>query len=212
MTTYSVREGDIVTQKDANWEGSLGFLVDEGYVISNKHVLPDVGATVVHRRQQWGDAKEIGVVVRVSQWTRPSFFDYLLLLFGIRPKNVNKTDAALVALNPSVEVKRFMEIEGFSDPTIGSKLYKRGRTTGETTGVVLSTDDTIIVNVGDKPIIFTDVFKFSNTTKAGDSGGPCVSEVSGKLYAVGITFAGPQDGSYGYGIKINNIRAEFRLK
>jgi len=54
-------------------------------------------------------------------------------------------------------------------------------------------------------LIFTDVYQFSNETRAGDSGG--INRTDDGI--IGITFAGPQSGEYGFGIKATNIIKSF---
>ncbi|MEM1944123.1 MAG: trypsin-like serine protease [Nitrososphaerota archaeon] len=205
-----MREGDIVTEKGANWEGSLGLRVDSGLAVSNRHVLPDVGARVVHRVKPWVDITEIGTVIKVSQWRSPSILDWIIYIFTGKPPPANKTDASLIRLDSDVKVGRFKEITGMAEPVKGLKTYKRGRTTGETEGEILEESVTIRVDMGEgRQMIFTDVFMFSNQTLPGDSGGPIVCVTEKGYVGVGITFAGPESGRYGFGIKILNILKEF---
>jgi hypothetical protein len=209
-SVYTVTEGDIVTEKGANWEGSLGFRWGENYAVSNKHVLPDVGARVVHRTEPWKDSREIGTVVKTVKWRSPSFWDRILYVFTGRPLPANKVDASLVRLDQDVAVQKAFPTP--SDAVVvrrGMPVYKRGRTTGVTTGYVVNDNVTVNVDMGNgKILVFTDVYQMSNETKAGDSGGVCRTDEG----ILGITFAGPESGAYGFGIKATNIVREFGLE
>lgn len=206
---YRVREGDIVTEKGANWEGSLGYLAKPGYVVSNKHVLPDVGARVVHRTEPWKGGVEIGTVVRAVKWRNPSIIDFLLYFLTGRPLPGNKVDASLVRLDDNISVERAFSLPtAITDPKAGARLYKRGRTTGETTGTITADSVDVWVDVGGgRMVLFTDVYRFDNRTLPGDSGGPNYTDGG----IVGITFAGPESGQYGFGIKARHITEELGL-
>jgi len=203
--SYRVKEGDIITQSGARWEGSLGFRIN-GHAVSNKHVLPDVGARVVHRREPWVDAREIGTVVRTVRWRNPSIWDWILYIFTGRPLPANRVDASLIRLDGDVEVlKAFDTPDEIVDPAVGMTVMKRGRTTGVTMGEVVHDDATIVVDMGgEKYLVFTDVYRFSNRTLPGDSGG--VNRTDRGI--LGITFAGPESGEYGFGVKAKNIVKE----
>jgi hypothetical protein len=167
---YKVREGDIVTQKGASWEGSLGYLVKPSYIVSNKHVLPDVGARVVHRTEPWKNGIEIGTVVKTVKWRNPSFLDLILYVLIGRPMRGNKVDASLVRLDANISVEQAFNLPtAIVEPKVGARMYKR--------------------------------------TLPGDSGGPNYTDEG----IVGITFAGPESGEYGFGIKAKNIAEVFGL-
>lgn len=92
----------------------------------------------------------------------------------------------------------------------GAPTRKYGATGGITSGSVQSVSTSAIVSgysSGNR--VFTDVFKFSNLTQGGDSGGPVGRQTTKQVFRLyGITFAGESDGSYGYGIKYSNISAK----
>jgi hypothetical protein len=206
---FRVVEGSIITQKGANWEGSLGFRIGGRLAVSNKHVLPDLGSRVVYRDEPWIDKREIGTVVKTVKWKNPSILDWLLYIFVGRPLPANKVDASLIQLDDDVEIdKAFETPDNVVEVRAGMKVLKRGRTTGVTEGVVLNESMTINVNMENgKYLVFTDVYRFSNQTKAGDSGG--VNRTDDGI--LGITFAGPVTEDYGFGIKATNIVKEFGL-
>ncbi|MEM2233834.1 MAG: hypothetical protein QXP81_09895 [Nitrososphaerota archaeon] len=207
---YVVKEGDIITQEGAPWEGSLGFRIGGNLAVSNKHVLPEVGKRVMHRKEPWKDSRTIGTVIKTVTWRNPTIWDWILFIFTGRPLPANRVDASLIRLDGDVRVeKAFPTPDQIVTVRKGMKVYKRGRTTGETEGVVLNDTVTINVDMGDGRILtFTDVYHFSNRTMAGDSGG--VNRTDEGI--IGITFAGPESGEYGFGIKATNIMKEFGLE
>jgi S1-C subfamily serine protease len=206
---YKVREGDIVTQKGASWEGSLGYLAKPGYIVSNKHVLPDVGARVIHRTEPWKNGVEIGTVVKTVKWRNPSFLDIILYILTGRPLQGNKVDASLVRLDSNISVEQAFNLPAaIVEPKMGARMYKRGRSTGETTGTVTADSVDVWVDMGGgQRLLFTDVYRFDCRTLPGDSGGPNYTSEG----IVGITFAGPESGEYGFGIKAKNIAEVFGL-
>jgi hypothetical protein len=207
---YFVREGDIIAPQGANWEGSLGYIVRPGLAVTNKHVVPDVGMVVQHKRRPWGEGVVIGLAIKTVTWVKTSFWDWLLyILFG-RPLPGNKVDATLVALKENVVAKPAFDLpRKIVEPKVGDKLYKRGRTTGETVGEIIADKVDIWVDMGNGvTLLFTDVYQFSNKTLPGDSGGPNYTPEG----IVGITFAGPESGEYGFGIKAKNIAEVFGLE
>jgi S1-C subfamily serine protease len=206
---YKVREGDIVTEKGANWEGSLGYMAKYGYVVSNKHVLPDVGTRVIHRTEPWKNGVEIGTVVKTVKWRNPSILDLILYILTGRPIQGNKVDASLVRLDANIAVEQAFNLPtAIVDPKVGARLYKRGRTTGETTGTITADSMDVWVDMGGgQRLLFTDVYRFDCRTLPGDSGGPNYTDEG----IVGITFAGPESGEYGFGIKARNIAEAFGL-
>lgn len=203
---YKIKEGDIITCKGCEWEGSLGYIAGEGYVVSNKHVLPEVGMRVIHRSEQFTGGREVGTVVKTVKWKNPTLLDWILYVLVGRPLPANRVDASLVRLDDGVAVEQAFEVpRKIVSPKLGDKLYKRGRTTGTTEGIILDVDVTVWVDMGNgRTLLFTDVYRFSNKTLPGDSGGVNATDEG----IVGITFAAPESGNYGYGIKATNIARE----
>ncbi len=131
----------------------------------------------------------------------------------------SKVDLAFVEFNPgwartnrlgSSNGEQIWEIASSSYWLEGAPTKKYGATGGITSGLVQSVSTSAIVSgysSGNR--VFTDVFKFSNLTQGGDSGGPVGRQTTKQVFRLyGITFAGESDGSYGYGIKYSNISAE----
>jgi len=203
---YRIKEGDIITCKGCKWEGSLGYIAGERYAVSNKHVLPETGLRVVHRTQPFADGREVGTVVKTVKWKNPSLKDIILYVFVGRPLPANRVDASLIRLDDDVEGESAYQVpRKIVPPKLGDKLYKRGRTTGSTEGVILDVNVTIWVDMGGgRRLLFTDVYRFSNKTAPGDSGGINATDEG----IVGITFAAPESGNYGFGIKAINIERE----
>ena len=131
----------------------------------------------------------------------------------------SKVDLAFVEFNPgwartnrlgSSNGEQIWEIASSSYWLEGAPTKKYGATSGITSGLVQSVSTSAIVSgysSGNR--VFTDVFKFSNLTQGGDSGGPVGRQTTKQVFRLyGITFAGESDGSYGYGIKYSNISAK----
>ncbi|MEM2607376.1 MAG: hypothetical protein QXH97_00315 [Candidatus Bathyarchaeia archaeon] len=206
MSSVNVREGDIIAPQEHKWEGSLGFKYGLGYAYTNKHVIPQIGMQVIAPPEPWKDGPIIGVATKTVKWKNPTTLDYILyILFG-RPLPANKVDATLITLRAGVSVnKSFNTPDEIVAPIKGMKVLKRGRTTGETEGVVLDENVTIRVYIDqNRSLLFTDVFRFSNKTLPGDSGGPLRTDRG----ILGLTFAGPESGEYGFGIKAKSILEE----
>jgi len=207
--SYKVVEGDIITCVGCEWEGSLGFYIEPDKAVTNKHVIPNVGHKVLHRTEPWKNGREIGVAIKTVKWRNPTFFDWLAYILIGRPIPGNKVDATLIQLNKDVAVERAFNLPTkIAEPKKGAKLYKRGRTTGVTEGLIQEESIDVWVGMGDgRRLLFTDVYMFSNRTMAGDSGGPNYTDDG----IVGLTFAGPERGEYGFGIKARNIAEAFGL-
>lgn len=198
------REGDAVFPEHRRWRGSLGFKVGVKYVVTNRHVAPDVGMKLVDR-----SGGLIGSVVKTARLKPFSILDWLAYIFIGRPLPVNKVDASLIQVGEDVVVEPWLgDSARVVEPESGMKLYKRGSTTGETEGVVVDSSVSIAVDMGGYYAVFTDVYSFTNATLPGDSGGP--NKTDGGV--VGITFAGTSSGSLGFGIKASNIVREFGVE
>ena len=96
----------------------------------------------------------------------------------------------------------------------GALTNKYGATTGKQSGKILSTSVSIDVEYDSGNKLITDVFKFSNKTEGGDSGGPVGKQQTKQVFRLyGITFAGPKNtNTYGYGIKLSNIKKAYNIK
>lgn len=205
-SSITIKEGDTIAPSHHKWEGTAGYRVKERWIVTNKHVAPDVGLEIIAPQSHWKDGPKIGRVTKTVKWRTPTLLDLILYIIFGRPLPANKVDASLIETYRNIKIERWLNSpEKYIDPKVGMVVHKRGRTTGENVGEVLDESVTINVDMGDgKIMVFTDVFRFSNKTAPGDSGGPLLSD-SGIL---GITFAAPESGDYGFGVKSRNIEKE----
>ncbi|MBC7082545.1 MAG: hypothetical protein H5T95_03525 [Firmicutes bacterium] len=121
------------------------------------------------------------------------------------PFAVNIVDAALARpLHPgSIEspVLELGELQGITEPELGMRVKKSGRTTGVTTGEITSVDTTVsVVYSGNVAATFRDQIMTGSMADGGDSGSVLVDE---NARAVGLLFAG-SDKSTLYN-KITNV-------
>ena len=126
------------------------------------------------------------------------------------------TDVAFVEFNSgwdrttrlqSASGQDIWEVASSSYLLEGSPTKKYGQVSGKTSGTVQSVSTRVLVDgYSFGEMEFTDVFKISNTTAKGDSGGPIGRAAAKQMFRLlGITFAGPSDESYGFGIKYSHI-------
>lgn len=96
-----------------------------------------------------------------------------------------KIDAADLVANTVLEIG---DIKGVSEVKSGVKVLKSGRTTGVTSGVIISTSTTLQVEMKeDEKVWFSDQVVTDMDSKPGDSGSLVVDE---NMKAVGLLFAG----------------------
>ena len=101
---------------------------------------------------------------------------------------------------------KYAAIEGYI--VVGRVVTKVGIGSGRNFGEILSTNATLTVE-GD---YYTNVIYYSNTNKKGDSGGPVYFPESFDNYIMAVNFAGPSDGSAGYGSRVSHILGLFNLE
>jgi hypothetical protein len=104
----------------------------------------------------------------------------------------NRADAALVrpysavALDPNI-----LDIgtppTGIADPKLGLQVYKSGRTTALTSGVISQVDVTVNVQYGDRTARYANQVMITPFTQRGDSGALVLDE---QRRAVGLIFSG----------------------
>lgn len=92
----------------------------------------------------------------------------------------------------------------------GAPIRKYGATSGKTEGTLLMVSmETSVDGYASGTQKFKDVFKVSNYTVGGDSGGTIGRQKTKQVFRLlGITFAASSDGSYGLGIKYSYINEE----
>lgn len=111
----------------------------------------------------------------------------------IDPQAINKMDAALVLpTSPDIVDRKILEIgtvNGWTDPVLGMKVKKSGRTTGLTEGIITMLHATVDVSYGgNKRARFEDQILTGAMSEGGDSGSLLVSNDT--FSAVGLLFAG----------------------
>ncbi len=105
----------------------------------------------------------------------------------------NLMDAALARpADPATLTLPILEIGqpvGVSEPKLGMKVQKMGRTTGLTEGVVTQIDATVSVEYGGRSVRFTDQIFATRMSSPGDSGSGIIDM---ERRAVGLLFAGSE--------------------
>ncbi|MEA2905806.1 MAG: hypothetical protein QOI12_3193 [Alphaproteobacteria bacterium] len=177
--------------------GTLGAIVQKGakfFLLSNSHVLARSGKGKVGDQIIYpGDADKGGKTQKVGALTD-------ILPFKPGDDFLNRVDAALAEVDPGFVDKLDFSIRGAkapldtADPVRDMKIVMRGRTSGDSEGVVQDVHFSIIVTYpGVGKVGFLDQVKCTRYSKGGDSGSIIVDKKSGKI--VGLHFAGSPDGS-----------------
>lgn len=114
------------------------------------------------------------------------------------PSEPNLVDCAIAKPNSKDDVlNEILECEspvGVTEPLIGMKVKKSGRTTGLTHGEISQIDVVVSVDIGDgKTALFIDQFAIEGEgiSAGGDSGSVILSEGGG--FCVGLLFAGSEN-------------------
>jgi hypothetical protein len=123
-----------------------------------------------------------------------------ILRFKLGDDFLNRVDAALAAVDEEFVDKLDFSIRGAKSPlatadaTRGMKILMRGRTSGDSEGVVEDVHfSTVLHYEGVGEVGFIDQVKCTRYSKGGDSGSIIVDKASGKV--VGLHFAGSAEGS-----------------
>ena len=194
-----VMSGDEIRPDEHSWVGSLGYYA-HGYLLTNAHVTPYAGEVVYHTRS----GRKIGTVAKVAKVRTVTFLDIALnFLFG-KKLPLNKVDAAAISPEHYVQYQKFRRYAGGpAGVSPGDRVYSRGRTSGERSGVVRDTNVTVAVPWphGGGFALFTDCILVEMPTRPGDSGSAVVTDHG----VVGLVFAGDQSGQIGLVIKARNI-------
>jgi len=192
--------------------GTLGcylWLDGKAYIVSNSHVLADSGQAKV------GD-----------ETLQPGTFDgaepledaigHLSFFVPYKSDVPNKVDLAIaeaipeyvddviLGLQPGTEL---LEVP-LAEARVRERVFKSGRTTGLTEGVVVSTDTTLQVTGFPLPyqvLMFEDCLLIEGKAAGGDSGSAIISATNGGL--LGLLFAGSEEEGVYAAIKITNILA-----
>jgi hypothetical protein len=173
--------------------GTLGAVVydrknNSPLILSNNHVLANT--SLVGRPQ----AKENDAIVQPGNSDgKNEVIGKLVKFVPLNPyPKSNVVDCAVAKpLNNRAITPEILEIglvKGISDPIIGQKIKKSGRTTGLTVGEVRAVDAKIKVNYGEGvTLLFANQIVATAMSKAGDSGSLVLDENN---KAVGLLFAG----------------------
>lgn len=105
---------------------------------------------------------------------------------------LNRVDAAIVRPYPSIGLDpTLLDINGppsgIADPKLGLRVYKTGRSTGFTSGLVTQVDVTVDVQYGSRAARYANQMMITPFTERGDSGSLVVD---GDRRAVGLVFSG----------------------
>jgi hypothetical protein len=177
--------------------GTLGAVVKKGtsfFLLSNSHVLAlsgkgKIGDEIIYP----GDADTSGKTQKVAE---------LANFVAFKPGDdfLNHVDAALAKVDAGFIDKLDFSIRGLKTPlrTIAPvrdmKIVLRGRTSGDSEGVIEDVHFSIVLPYpGVGKIGFINQVKCSRYSKPGDSGSLIVDKKSGKI--VGLHFAGSNEGS-----------------
>jgi len=170
-------------------------------VVSNRHVFEGTPAktAVVQPGPYDGGRKpqdQIGVVKRLVEWEKreelPWWKKIICILLGwlleewcMGVKIPENLDAAVSTFQPT-DTQRTLESGVYMDDgsimkiknthpgdnILGKKVWKAGRTTGVTTGVVVDDEAMVKVWYGDKWRLYDDVVIVEGLSRGGDSGSP----------------------------------------
>jgi len=177
--------------------GTLGAIVKKGskfFVLSNSHVLAKSG------KGKPGD--DIIYPGEVDTSGKRQIVASLAHVLPFKAGNdfLNRVDAALAEVRAEFIDEIDFSIRGAksplatTDPVRGMKIVMRGRTSGNSEGVVDDVHFSVILPYpGIGKVGFIDQVKCTRYSKPGDSGSIIVDNKSGKI--VGLHFAGSDDGS-----------------
>jgi len=186
----------------AYYSGTLSMVTYDNKILSNAHVIAlepdtdnflDLGTEII--QPGTGDGGRSGAKVGELEAYIPIDF---------APGAKNYADAAIGSIDGGIDTsygEQFDEggnywIEGWTEVSIGDTVRKSGRTTGVTTGQVISTNFDIPVEYGDQEVRFFDQIVVNQTdwsfAGAGDSGSAV--DIDGEF--VGLVFAGNEDYVY----------------
>ena len=192
---WSVGHGDIT----AGTAGAIVFNKDEPlpnkyYILSNNHVLANsneanIGDPILQPGTIDGGKLNEDQVAVLSRFIPIDFTPAVPL-----SDHKNLVDAA-IAEGSLQELDRDIYWSGYvkgwtkkEDVEVGQRVKKTGRTTGYTTGTIISVDTTVDVNFGGNRVArFKDQIFTTHMSEGGDSGS-LVTDIENR--AVGLLFAG----------------------
>lgn len=203
VTRSPVKPGFSIGHARLDGAGTLGAIVAMGrqvFLLSNSHVLAPAGQAkrgdrVIYPGKLDGGRNPTDVVAELAEFTR------LVPSRGARVRYVNAMDAAIAEVIPTrrgdieTQPQGIGRIGDVSDPKIGMRITKSGRTTGVTRGRVIAYPAQVEIRYEGIGVV-----GFSKTqavctrySRAGDSGALILEQRTRK--AVGLHFGGGEAGS-----------------
>jgi len=157
-------------------------ILSNNHVLANTSIANDLGAktndVILQPAAGDGKSKEIGKLAKyavLNSYPQANIVDCALA------KPVDKN-----AVKP--EILEIGKVKGITDPVIGMKIQKSGRTTGLTSGEVIAVEATLKVNYGaGRTLLFENQIIATKMSEPGDSGS-LVLDMNNK--AIGLLFAG----------------------
>lgn len=161
--------------------GSVACLVTDGtnkFILSNNHVLADeniveIGTPILQPAMQDGGKNPRDVVAHLSR--------YIPLKFKTSTTGpINFSDCAIAKLvNSDIATGKIHGIgfpKGFAFAKVGLKVQKVGRTTGKTTGTIISLGATVTVKYDRGMVLLANQIVTTDMTQGGDSGALLLDE------------------------------------
>ena len=133
------------------------------------------------------------VPIQYNGFTCPVRNFFHRILRAVAGEKVNKVDIAFCTIEVPYEVEALpgKRIAGKAVPVINDKVWKVGRTTGYTEGVVVDLNWNGIVEYSRGRAFFTDCILIHGAfSQSGDSGSPVFKTIIEEYYYLGALFAG----------------------
>jgi hypothetical protein len=189
-------------------------------LVSNWHVFQgDLGKTAIVQPGPYDGGKDphdrVGILKRYVPVMPSTLKAYICMIFGqlLRKwcsEEYRLIDAAVATFQPSssdrclakgvyMEDGSIMLPKGThpGDGVVGRKVWKCGRTTGYTEGVIVNDNATVKVWYNDEYVVFTDQIVVKGQSQGGDSGSPVFlmngDQPSENDQLVGLLFAGSDE-------------------
>lgn len=189
-------EGYSIGPVGYNYAGTAGCMVTTGsglnikqYILSNNHVLANqnalpIGSRIVSPSIIDGGMSSTDVVATLSKFIPIQFKTATSTPVNI----VDCAIAELVDNNVATNsIYIINNVKGTVLPSLSLQVQKSGRTTGYTTGSIVSTNASVLVNYGAQTAFFTNQIVTTVMSAPGDSGS-LVLDMQNR--AVGLLFAG----------------------
>lgn len=192
--------GTIAVNAIDNATGQLG-------ILTNEHVVP-TGTASTYR----------------GHWNGSAFSANIALGTALRGQHTGTIDASFVpfATQANWEITPYGKYNTTARTNVrlgnnnqivqGRAIRKIGQTTGVTDGTITHANTTAKLDYGTpaNPNVQTimNVFRYSNSSLGGDSGGPVYFNDGTDLHLIGINFAGPANpatATYGIACRIHNV-------